>query len=61
MSTAVIATRVLLSAIGASPAVAAKKVRKGPAGTAFYSPPSKLPGSKHGDAIWARKLAARRR
>src|SRR5580765_6287489 len=40
----------------AAPAVAAKKVRKGPAGTAFYTPPSKLPGSKHGDAIWARKL-----
>ena len=36
--------------------MAAKKVRKGPAGTAFYTPPSKLPGSKHGDAIWARKL-----
>jgi pimeloyl-ACP methyl ester carboxylesterase len=40
----------------AAPAVAAKKVRKGPAGTAFYTPPSKLPGSKHGDAVWARKL-----
>ncbi len=43
--------------IPAAPAVAAKKVRKGPAGTAFYTPPSKLPGSKHGDAIWARKLS----
>src|SRR4051794_36855658 len=40
----------------AAPAVAAKKVRTGPAGTAFYTPPSKLPGSKHGDAVWARKL-----
>ena len=40
----------------AAPAVAAKKVRKGPAGTAFYTPPSKLPGSKHGDAVWVRKL-----
>ena len=41
--------------IPAAPATAAKKIRKGPAGTAFYSPPSKLPGSKHGDAVWVRK------
>src|SRR4051794_41152110 len=32
------------------------KVRKGPAGNAFYTPPSPLPGKKHGDLIWARKL-----
>jgi pimeloyl-ACP methyl ester carboxylesterase len=42
--------------IPAAPAVAAKKVRKGPAGLAFYTPPKKL-GAKHGDAIWARKLS----
>src|SRR4051794_21932765 len=41
--------------VPAAPATAAKKVRKGPAGLAFYTPPSKL-GSKHGDALWARKL-----
>ena len=46
--------------IPAAPAVAAKKVRKGPAGLAFYTPPKKL-GAKHGDAIWARKLKGRRR
>ena len=36
----------------ASPAGA--KVRRGPAGTAFYSAPSPLLGKKHGDAIWSR-------
>jgi pimeloyl-ACP methyl ester carboxylesterase len=41
--------------IPASPAIAAKKVRKGPAGLAFYKPPKKLP-ARHGDAVWARKL-----
>jgi pimeloyl-ACP methyl ester carboxylesterase len=41
--------------IPVAPAAAATK--KGPAGTAFYKPPSKLPGSKHGDTIWARKLS----
>jgi hypothetical protein len=34
----------------------AAKVRKGPSGTAFYKPPSPLPGSGHGGLIWARKL-----
>jgi acetyl esterase/lipase len=43
-----------LVALTASPAAA--KVRTGPAGDAFYTPPAKLPGKKHGDAIWARKL-----
>src|SRR3954467_3594167 len=37
----------------ASPAAA--KVRTGPSGDAFYTPPSPLPGKTHGDAIWARK------
>src|SRR3954454_3023861 len=36
-----------------SPAHAA--VEKGPAGDAFYTPPSKLP-SAHGDPVWQRKL-----
>src|SRR3954469_9913566 len=50
-------TLFLLAALllAASPASAAK-VRKGPAGAAFYTPPSKLPGKTHGDLIWARKL-----
>ncbi len=51
-----LAVLLLVLLVPAAPAVAAKKVRKGPAGTAFYKPPSKLPGSKHGDAIWARTL-----
>jgi pimeloyl-ACP methyl ester carboxylesterase len=55
MRTSLIVALALALLVPAAPAVAAKKVRKGPAGTAFYSPPSKLPGSKHGDAIWARK------
>ncbi len=28
----------------------------GPAGSAFYVPPSPLPGTHHGDAVWARPL-----
>jgi pimeloyl-ACP methyl ester carboxylesterase len=41
----------------AQPAVAAAaEPRKGPAGTAFYTPPSPLPGKAHGDLIWARKI-----
>src|SRR3954452_3587535 len=36
---------------------ASAKVRTGPSGNAFYTPPSKLPGKTHGDLIWARKLS----
>ena len=39
----------------AAAAPASAKFRSGPAGEAFYTPPSPLPGSKHGDLIWARK------
>ena len=43
--------------LAALPAAAdAAKVRKGPRGTAFYTPPSPLPGGGHGGLIWARKL-----
>jgi pimeloyl-ACP methyl ester carboxylesterase len=35
---------------------ATAKVRTGPAGVAFYTPPSPLPGKAHGDLVWARKL-----
>jgi hypothetical protein len=35
-------------------ATASAKVRTGPAGTAFFSAPKKLPGARHGDAVWAR-------
>lgn len=41
----------LLVPAGTAPA----KIRKGPAGVAFYTPPKKLPGKAHGDVIWARK------
>jgi pimeloyl-ACP methyl ester carboxylesterase len=42
--------------LAALPAAADAKVRKGPGGTAFYKPPSPLPGKGHGGLIWARKL-----
>src|SRR3954454_10341333 len=37
-------------------APAGARVRPGPSGTAFYSPPHKLAGKRHGDPIWARSL-----
>jgi pimeloyl-ACP methyl ester carboxylesterase len=39
------------------PGVAVAKVRTGPAGDAFYTPPSPLPGKHHGDLIWVRPMA----
>jgi pimeloyl-ACP methyl ester carboxylesterase len=42
--------------LAALPAAAAAKVPKGPSGTAFYKPPSPIPGKGHGGLIWARKL-----
>jgi acetyl esterase/lipase len=51
---AVLALLALLLLATVSPATA--KVRSGPAGSAFYTPPSPLPGKAHGDLIWARKL-----
>ena len=47
---------VLLLLLAALPAAAGAKVRKGPGGTAFYTPPSPLPAGAHGSLIWARKL-----
>src|SRR3954452_17115046 len=41
----------------AAVAAAAAKVRTGPAGDAFYTPPSPLPSGSHGALIWARKLS----
>jgi pimeloyl-ACP methyl ester carboxylesterase len=46
----------ILALLLAAAAPASAKVRSGPAGEAFYTPPSPLPGKKHGDLIWARKL-----
>jgi pimeloyl-ACP methyl ester carboxylesterase len=49
----IVPVAILLAALAAAPASA--KVRKGPAGTAFYTYTKKLP-SKHGTAIWQRPL-----
>jgi pimeloyl-ACP methyl ester carboxylesterase len=51
---ALLALLALLLVAAASPAAA--KVKTGPAGDAFYTPPRTIPGKTHGDAIWARKL-----
>jgi pimeloyl-ACP methyl ester carboxylesterase len=50
------AVLVLLVVLLVAAAPAAAKVRTGPAGTAFYTPPTPLPKGKHGTVIWARKL-----
>jgi pimeloyl-ACP methyl ester carboxylesterase len=47
---------ILLAALCAA-APAAAKVRSGPAGDAFYAPPSPLPAGSHGALIWARGLS----
>ena len=51
---ALVLSLLLLAALPA--AADAATVRKGPSGTAFYKPPSPLPGKGHGGLIWARKL-----
>jgi alpha-beta hydrolase superfamily lysophospholipase len=45
---------IVSSSLGA--ALLAVAVAAGPAGTAFYTPPSPLPAATHGDVIWARPL-----
>jgi pimeloyl-ACP methyl ester carboxylesterase len=52
---AAFAVLALLLVAACSPASA--KVRRGPSGDSFYTPPAKLPGKRHGDVIWARALA----
>jgi pimeloyl-ACP methyl ester carboxylesterase len=47
----------LLLLTAALPAAAEAKVRKGPGGLAFYTPPKPLPAGKHGALIWSRKLS----
>jgi pimeloyl-ACP methyl ester carboxylesterase len=42
--------------LAALPAAADAKVRKGPGGSAFYTPPAPLPSGAHGSLIWARRL-----
>lgn len=54
---ALLASAVLALPAAAVPAAAvARTVPTGPAGTAFYTPPSPLPGEVHGDLIRARRL-----
>src|SRR5215218_3894435 len=60
MSRLAIPVVIVLSLAFATSACAATKtvtkVRTGPSGSEFYTPPSPLPGKKHGDLIWARTL-----
>jgi alpha-beta hydrolase superfamily lysophospholipase len=48
----------LAAALAAAVPTAAEAAtpRTGPAGDAFYTPPSPLPGKRHGDLIWTRPL-----
>ena len=47
----------LVAALLVAPAAStAATPRKGPAGLAFYTPPKKLPGKKHGDVVWTRSV-----
>lgn len=41
-------------ALAAAPPAGAK-VRTGPSGNAFYTPPKPMPGKVHGDAVWIRR------
>jgi pimeloyl-ACP methyl ester carboxylesterase len=52
---AVLTLAIALLLVAVAPASA--KFSRGPAGDAFYTPPSPLPAGKHGDVIWARKLS----
>jgi pimeloyl-ACP methyl ester carboxylesterase len=45
-----------VTALAIAPAAAPAKVRKGPAGTAFYTPPKHTAANRHGAPIWARSL-----
>lgn len=44
------------AALAVAPATAPAKVRKGPAGSAFYTPPTRTSAKRHGAPIWARRL-----
>ena len=61
MSRLAVPVAIALSLVLAGSATAAPKtvtkVRTGPAGAAFYTPPSPLPGKQHGDLIWARTMS----
>src|SRR3954453_2973837 len=44
------------AALALAPAAAPAKTPKGPAGSAFYTPPKKTSAKRHGAPIWTRKL-----
>jgi pimeloyl-ACP methyl ester carboxylesterase len=44
------------TALAIAPAAAPAKTRKGPAGSAFYTPPKHTTAKRHGAPIWVRKL-----
>ena len=47
-----------LAALVAAPPAMARTFPKGPTGLRFYKPPKHLGAGKHGDVIWARKIAS---
>jgi pimeloyl-ACP methyl ester carboxylesterase len=47
-----------MAALALAPTAAIAKVRTGPAGPAFYTPPKHTTAKRHGDPIWARKAPA---
>lgn len=44
----------------AAPAAGAATSAIGPDGPAFYTPPSPIPGNRHGDVIWSQRIAVGR-
>jgi pimeloyl-ACP methyl ester carboxylesterase len=45
------------AALTIAPSAAPAKIRKGPAGNAFYTPPKHTAAEKHGAPIWTRRLS----
>jgi len=57
MARATLPLIIVLALIAGPPAAAGAAVPRGPAGLAFYTPPSPLPAGAHGAAIRARSYA----
>jgi pimeloyl-ACP methyl ester carboxylesterase len=53
-----LAVALVAALVAAAPASA--QLERGPKGNAFYDPPEPLPGKRHGDGIWQRKVSADR-
>ena len=45
-----------VAALALAPTAASAKVRTGPSGTAFYTPPKHTNAKRHGDPIWTRRF-----